>query len=185
MNPGELYQGDRIRWIEAGIPAEATAVTVWLRGSAAGAGAQAVATSTAEGWQVELSQQTTSAMAAGQWSLQVVATVDGGALTVRRGALTVRRSLAFVGTPGAYDDRSQAEKDLAAIEEAIRVLATGAQEYQIGSAGGGGRRLRRADLAELRRERDELRTRVAAEKRAEALAQGVATSRRILVKFEP
>jgi hypothetical protein len=97
----------------------------------------------------------------------------------------VRRSLAFSGTPGAFDDRSQDEIDLDAIKEAIRALVSGAQEYQVGALGSGGRKVRRADLAELRKERDDLISRVAAARRAEALAQGVASSRRILVRFEP
>lgn len=185
MNPKELYQGDRIRWVEPEVPVGAQGVTVWLRGKAAGAGAQAVGVNTADGWMIELTAQVTSAMVAGDWALQVVATVDGASHTVRRGSLTVRRSLAFSGTPGAFDDRSQDEIDLDAIKEAIRALVSGAQEYQIGALGSGGRKVRRADLAELRKERDDLISRVAAARRAEALAQGVASSRRILVRFEP
>ena len=181
-NPAELYQGDRIRWIEA-VPDGATAVVVWLRAAGAGAGVEAQGTDTADGWQVELTAQVTAAMAAGEWSLQVVATVDGAPHTVRRGSLTVRRSLAFSGTPGPFDDRSQAERDLAGVEEAIRALTTGAQEYQIGALGSGGRKVRRADLAELIKWRDRLKAEVMREKRAEMIAAGMGDPRRLYVRF--
>ena len=67
--PAEFYQGDRIRWIESRVAADATAVTVWLRAAAAGAGVEATATDTPDGWEVVLSAQTTATMAAGSWDL--------------------------------------------------------------------------------------------------------------------
>jgi hypothetical protein len=181
-SPLELYQGDRIRWVEPA-PEGTQALTVWLRGATAGAGVQASATNTADGWLVELSSQVTGAMAAGGWTLQVVATVDGAAHTVRRGSLTVRQSLAFQGQAGAFDDRSQAERDLAAIEEAIRELVSGAQEYTIGTISTGGRKVVRADLAELIKWRDRLKSEVMREKRAEMIAAGLGDPRRLYVRF--
>lgn len=181
-SPAELYQGDVVIWHEPA-PEGTQALTVWLRGAAAGAGVQASATNTDDGWRVELSSQVTGAMAAGGWTLQVVATVDGAARTVRRGSLTVRKSLAYQGQAGAFDDRSQAEKDLAAAEEAIRALVAGAQEYQIGALGSGGRKVRRADLAELIKWRDGLKAEVMREKRAEIIAAGLGDPRRVYVRF--
>jgi hypothetical protein len=183
MNPADLYTGDRVKWLETSAPAEATALKVWLRSTTAGAGLELNGTAADGGWEVVITEQATSAMAPGAWDLQVVATVDGAPLTVRRGSLTVRRGLAFTGTPGTFDDRSQAERDLDAVEEAIRALTTGAQEYQIGSLGNGGRKVVRADLAELIKWRDRLAAQVAQEKRAQALASGTATSRKIRVAF--
>lgn len=181
--PAEFYQGDRISWIESRVDPDAAAVTVWLRAAAAGAGVQAQATDTVDGWQVVLSQQTTALMAAGDWELQIVSTIDGAPITTGRGSLTVRRSLAFSGTAGAFDDRSQAQKDLVAVEDAIRALTTGAQEYQIGSLGNGGRKVRRAELAELIKWRDRLKAEVMREKRAEMIAQGMGDPRRLYVRF--
>lgn len=181
--PAEFYQGDRIQWIESRVASDATAVTVWLRAAAAGAGVEAQATNTADGWQVTLSAQTTAAMAASAWELQVVSTVNGAPITTGRGSFTVRRSLVFSGTAGAFDDRSQAQIDLDAVEEAIRVLASGAQEYQIGGLGSGGRKVRRVDLAELIKWRDRLKADVMREKRADAIAQGLGDPRRLYVRF--
>jgi hypothetical protein len=181
--PAELYQGDRIQWIESRVAHDATAVTVWLRAAAAGAGVEAQATNTDDGWQVTLTAETTAAMAAGGWQLQVVSTVNGAPVTTGRGSFTVRRSLAFSGTAGAFDDRSQAQIDLAAVEEAIRALSTGAQEYTIGGLGTGGRKVRRPDLPELIKWRDRLKSDVAREKRAEMIAQGLGDPRRIYVRF--
>jgi hypothetical protein len=183
MNPADLYQGDRVTWLETSAPAEATALKVWLRSTTAGAGLEINGAAADEGWEVVISQQATATMTPGAWELQVVATVDGAPVTVRRGSLTVRRGLAFTGTPGTFDDRSQAEKDLADVDAAIRALSTGAQEYQIGSLGNGGRKVRRADLSELIKWRDRLAAQVAQEKRAQALASGTATSRKIRVAF--
>lgn len=183
MNPATLYQGDRVSWLETGAPTEASALKVWMRSGTAGAGLEINGTAADGGWDVVITQQQTAAMVAGAWELQVVATVDGAPLTVRRGSLTVRRGLAFSGTPGTFDDRSQAERDLAAVEEAIRQLSGGAQEYQIGGLGAGGRKVRRADLAELIKWRDRLASQVAQEKRAQSLADGSAASRKIRVAF--
>jgi hypothetical protein len=183
MNPADLYQGDRVTWLETSAPTEATALKVWLRSTTAGAGLEVNGTAADDGWEVVITEQSTATMTPGAWELQVVATVDGAPLTVRRGSLTVRRGLAFSGTPGTFDDRSQAERDLADVDEAIRALATGAQEYQIGSLGNGGRKVVRADLPELIKWRDRLAAQVAQEKRAQALASGTATSRKIRVAF--
>lgn len=177
--PTELYQGDWAEWIEDGVPDGATAVTVWLRGSSAGAGVQASGQLTATGWCFTLSAQVTAAMTAGSWASQVVATVNGQPHTVRRGSLQVRKTLAFSGTAEAFDDRSQTELDLAAAEEAIRVLVGGAQDYQIGE-----RRFRRADLAELIKWRDRLKAQVMQEKRLQQISNGSAVSRKIRVAFQ-
>jgi hypothetical protein len=182
--PAEFYQGDRVEWVERRVAPDATAVTVWLRAAAAGAGVEVQATDTADGWRVELSAQTTAAMAAGEWELQIVSTVDGSPATTGRGSFTVRRSLAFSGTAGAFDDRSQAQRDLDGVEGAIRALTTGAQEYQIGALGNGGRKVRRADLAELIKWRDRLKADVMREKRAEMIAQGLGDPRRLYVRFK-
>lgn len=183
MNPANLYQGDRVSWLEIGAPIEASALKVWLRSTSAAAGLEVNGTAADGGWDVVITHQQTAAMVPGAWELQVVATVDGAPLTVRRGTLTVRRGLAFTGTPGTFDDRSQAQVDLAAVEEAIRALTSGAQEYQIGGLGAGGRKVRRADLAELIKWRDRLASQVAQEKRAQSLADGSAASRKIRVAF--
>lgn len=183
MNPADLYQGDRVTWLESSAPDDATALKVWLRSTTAGAGLEINGTAVDDGWEVVINQQATAVMTPGAWELQVVATVDGAPVTVRRGSLTVRRGLAFTGTPGTFDDRSQAEKDLADVDAAIRALSTGAQEYQIGSLGNGGRKVRRVDLSELIKWRGQLAAQVAQEKRAQALASGTATSRKIRVAF--
>jgi hypothetical protein len=181
--PVQIYQGDQASWLEPLASGDASSVVVWLRAAAAGAGVEAPAALTDEGWRVTLSATTTAAMASGDWTVQVVATVDGAPHTLRRGSLTVRKSLAFSGTPGAFDDRSQAEKDLAAVEEAIRALTSGAVEYQIGSLGSGGRRVRRVDLPDLIVWRDRLKSEVTREKRAEMIAQGLGDPRRLYVRF--
>lgn len=181
--PAEFYQGDRVRWTEAGVPGSATAVTVWLRPINAGASVEVNATPLGDGWRVELSEAVTAGMSSGEWILQVVALVDNGRQTIRSGGLAVRQSLAGNGASGGFDYRSQAQRDLDAVEEAIRALVTGAQEYQIGSLGNGGRKVVKADLAELIKWRDRLKAEVTREKRAEMIAQGLGDPRRLYVRF--
>ena len=177
--PTELYQGDWAEWIEDGVPEDTTAVTIWMRGRTVGDGVQASGQLTPHGWQITLSPQVTASMDPGPWILQVVATVDGQPRTVRRGTLQVRKTLAFSGTAGEFDDRSQTELDLAAVEEAIRSLVAGAQDYQIGE-----RRFRRADLAELIKWRDQLKAQVMQEKRVQQINSGSVVSRKIRVAFQ-
>ena len=57
---------------------------------------------------------------------------------------------------------AEAQADLALWETAIAAILGGAQEYEIGGFGGRGRRvLKRADLAEVRKGRDDARRLVA------------------------
>jgi hypothetical protein len=176
----QFYQGDDFEWLEAA-PDDASEVVVWLRTRVAGSGHQLEGVDTESGWKFTLPASVTAGMVAGTWSLQVNAIVDDKAKIIRQGQITVLRGLAFTGSAPAFDDRSQAARDLESVGEAIRLLASidGPQEYTI-SGGGSMRRVTRADLSDLIRWRDQLKAEVAAEERA---ARG--KSRRILARFVP
>lgn len=172
--------GDTVAWIESAVPADATAAVAYLRANVP-QGATLSGLLVADGWQFTLPGNVSAALPAlDSWKLQVSATVAGITTTVGRSGFEILPSLAYAGEPTAIDLRSQAEKDLAAAEEAIRALVSGAQEYRVGF-GNQGRTVRRADLAELIEWRDRLRAQVAAEQRAASGNQ----SRSVFVRFTP
>lgn len=180
--PATFTAGDLVTWTQEAAPAGTTAITAYLRTNAA-SGATLAASGPVNGvWTFTLPSATSTQLAPGEWRLQEVAIVNGSPVTVNNASFTITPSLAYTGSPTAVDLRSQAEKDLADVEAAIRSLTTGAQEYWIGS-GGNGRKVRRADLAELIKWRDRLKAQVAAEKRAEDIANGLGDGRRLYVRF--
>lgn len=182
--PASFTAGDLVTWTQERAPEAASAVTAYLRTNAA-SGATVAASGPVNGvWTFTLTGQTTAQLTPGEWRLQEVATTPAGPVTINNAAFSITRSLKYVGNPTAVDLRSQAQQDLDAVEAAIRALTTGAQEYWIGS-GGNGRKVRRADLAELIKWRDRLKAQVAVEKRAEDIANGLGDGRRLYVRFTP
>lgn len=182
--PATFTAGDLVTWTQERAPEGTTAITAYLRTNAA-SGATIAASGPVNGiWTFTLPSATTTQLTPGDWRLQEVAMVGGNPVTVNQASFTITRSLAYTGSPTAIDLRSQAQQDLDAVESAIRALTTGAQEYWIGS-GGNGRKVRRADLAELIKWRDRLKAQVAAEKRAEDIANGLGDGRRLYVRFTP
>jgi hypothetical protein len=194
--PKVFRAGDGVSWTETEIDPAATSPTAYLRTSAGAAPNQYLGGTTAgglviaatpsssvtNGWQFLISSVDSAAMPAGDWQAQIVATLAGQQQTIRVSSFSVLPSLAFTGTPTAFETRSQAQIDLDAVEAAIRALTSGAQEYWVGT-GGGGRRVRRADLAELIAWRDRLVAKVKAEARAEDEANGRNSERGIFVRF--
>jgi len=181
--PTQFTAGDRVAWQEVAAPASASAVTAYLRTNAAN-GLTLAGTPTADPlvWDFVIASASSATMQPQAWQAQIVATVgivDPETYTIRTTAFTVLPSLAYTGLPGALDLRSQLEKDLETVEAGIRALVGGAQEYYVGT-GTGGRRVRRADLAELVKWRDRLRAEIASTKASE-----LGLDRKVYVRFVP
>lgn len=182
--PASFTARDLVIWTQDDAPEGTSSITAYLRTNAA-SGAAISATGPVNGvWTFTLPSATTALFTPGEWRLQEVAMVAGQPVTINNASFTVQPSLAFTGEPTAVDLRSQAQQDLDAVEAAIRALTTGAQEYWIGNSGNG-RKIRRADLGELIKWRDRLKAQVAAEKRAEDIANGLGDGRRLYVRFTP
>lgn len=180
--PASFTAGDYVTWTQEAAPEGTSAITAYLRTNAA-SGATVAATGPVNGaWKFSLSSSLTAQLTPGDWRLQEIATVKGCPTTINQSSFKITPSLAYTGNAAAIDLRSTAQKDLDDVEDAIRALTTGAQEYWIGT-GGNGRRVRRADLAELIKWRDRLKAQVAAEKRAEEIANGLGDGRRLYVRF--
>lgn len=182
--PTSFRAGDRVTWIEEDADDAATAVRAYLRTNSA-TGLTLTGTVVTGGWQFEITSTQSATLLVGDWQCQVAATVAGQQETVRVSSFRVLPSLVYTGSPAALDLRSQTQKDLDAVDAAIRALTTGGvQEYWIGT-GAGGRKVVRTDLAELIKWRDRLMAQVASEKREDDLANGLGDRRKVYIRFAP
>jgi hypothetical protein len=181
--PSQFRAGDFVSWTENDAPAGTTAIRAYLRTNSA-SGAAVDATADGNGWVFQVSPATTATLTAGAYLAQFVATVATNPVTYRETSFIVLPSLAFTGSPTAIETRSALRIRYDEIQEAIRIVTTSAQEYQIG-VGGGGRKVRRADLPELRKERDEIRAQLTAEERASDIANGKGDPDALYTRFTP
>jgi hypothetical protein len=134
------------------------------------------------GWEFTISAGTSAAFDAGVWYFQAVATALSGGekTTLGSGQIEVLPSLGYAGAPGAFDGRSQAQKDLDAVQAAIRSLMSGGavQEYRIGT-----RSLKRYELADLLALESKLKADVARENKAAMIANGLGNPHNLYVRF--
>lgn len=178
--PDEIHAGDTVSWADT-LTVNAASYVYYFRTNSA-VGASVSGSFSAGTWNFVLPSGTSATFTAGQWFYQAVSTYAGAPTTQLSGGFIVKPSLVYAGAPTAVDLRSQAEIDLAAVEEAIRVLATGAQEYRIGTTTGG-RMVKRADLAQLIAWRDRLKADIARAKLAENVTNGKGDGRSLYVRF--
>lgn len=123
-----------------------------------------------------------SIAAATSYAWQAVAeAIAGGALTtIGTGSIQLLPSLAYTGSPAAFDGRTQAQQDLDAVQAAIRARISGGavDEYTIGN-----RRLKRMQLNDLLMLESRLKAEVARERSAEMIANGMGNPRNLYVRF--
>lgn len=154
----------------------------YLRANTAGEGVTTSAVAYESGWKTTLSIATTTGMDAGVWYFQAVATnlSNSSALELGRGSFSVEASLTYSGTPGAFDGRSQAQKDLDAVQSAIRAIISGGAvaEYRIGT-----RSIKKYELSELLTLESRLKAEVVREKKAEMIANGLGNPSSLFVRF--
>lgn len=178
--PTQIYAGDAVTWTDELVPSAASYVYYFRTNAASGATASGTLSSGI--WSFSLAANVTANFTPGQWFYQAISVTAGISATQRTGGFEVLRSLAFTGSATALDLRSQAEIDLSAVEEAIRTLIGGAQEYRIGTPTGG-RLVKRADLAQLIAWRDRLKADLARERIAQNIANGKGDGRQLFVRF--
>ena len=159
-------------------------LTYYFRLNTAGEGVTATAVAYNSGWKITLSAAVTGAMdASPDWYFQAVATKtsDGTIQEYSRGQIEVKASLAYSGTPAAFDGRTQAQQDLDAVQAAIRSLISGGavSEYRIGN-----RNLKRYDLSELIELESRLKSVVAKENKAKLIASGLGDPHNLYVRFD-
>ena len=156
------------------------ALNWYARTNTASEGATITGADEGSGWRCTVPSSTTTTFDTGTWTWQAIATYGSLRYTAGRGQFTVKASAYYIGTPGAFDDRSRAEIDLGHVETAIRTLAEGGmvQEYEIG-----GRSLKRYKMAELLQLRSELQQEINMERRKEKMRQGLGNPGLAKVRF--
>jgi hypothetical protein len=146
-------------------------------------GLTATAVAYNSGWKTTLTAAATAAVdPSPNWFFQAVLTKtsDSTVQEYSRGQIEIRPSLAYTGTPGAFDGRTQAQQDLDAVKAAIRSIVSGGavSEYKIGS-----RNLKRYDLSELLELESRLKSIVAKENKAKLIASGLGDPHNLYVRF--
>ena len=186
--PSSIRAGDTVQWRDAPgadnlgnvIDSGSWSLSYYLRTNTASEGATVVGSAYGTGWEFTIAAGTSTGFDAGQWFWQAVATKTGSTVTLGSGQLTVLRSLSYSGTPGAVDNRSQAQKDLDAVQAAIRAIVAGgvAKEYTIGN-----RNLKKYDMADLLQLEGKLKAEVKREQMADLIANGLGNPHNLFVRF--
>jgi hypothetical protein len=186
--PSEIRAGDTIQWRDVEgvdnlgntVSSAAYTLTYYLRFNAASEGATVVGTAYGTGWEFSIAAATSAGFDAGTWYWQAVATKTGSTITLGSGQLTVLAALSYSGTPAALDGRSQAQKDLDAVQAAIRTIVSGgvAKEYTIGN-----RSLKKYDLTDLLALETKLKADVNREQKAQLIANGLGNPFNLFVRF--
>jgi hypothetical protein len=188
--PAQIRAGDTVKWrddaaadtLGNAVTSASYGLTYYLRTNSTHEGATVVGVAYGSGWEFTITAATSDGFDAGQWFWQAVATatVGGEVTTLGAGQLTVQPGLDYTGQPSAFDGRSQAEKDLAAVQSAMRAIIAGGAvaEYTIGS-----RRLKKMEMADLITLESKLKSEVKREQAAALQAQGLGNPHNLFVRF--
>lgn len=186
--PTTIRAGDTVKWRDDStvdvfgnaITSSAWTLTYYLRTNTASEGATITGSAYGSGWEFTIAAGTSTNFDAGKWYWTAVATKDSEVITLGNGGLTVNAALTYAGTPAAYDGRTQAQKDLDAVQAAIRAILSGGvvQEYRIGT-----RNLKKYDLSDLLQLEGKLKADVKREEQAELIANGLGNPRNMFVRF--
>ena len=186
--PAQIRAGDTVQWrvsattdvLGDAVDSATWTLTYYLRTNTASEGATVVGAADGSGWLVTIAAATTVGFNAGQWFWQAVATKASESLTIGTGQIQVLPALDYTGAPGAFDGRSQIQKDLEAVQAAIRALIAGGavQQYSIGN-----RQLSRYQLNQLIELESKLKAELKREQKAELMANGLGNPHNLLVRF--
>jgi len=186
--PSEIRAGDTVKWRDSSstdvfgndITSESWTLKYYLRTNEASEGHTTTGVAYQDGWEFTIAATDSELFGSGTWYFQAIAEKGTEKITLGSGQLTVLPALDYVGTPGAFDGRSQVKKDLEAVQSAIRALLSGGavQEYRIGN-----RNLKRYDLADLIQLEGRLKAEVKREEQAELMANGLGNPRNMFVRF--
>ena len=186
--PTTIRAGDTVKWRDNPtsdtfgneVNSDAWTLKYYLRTNTWGDGATITGSAYGTGWEFTIAAGTTTEFEAGTWYWQAVATKDSEVLTLGNGRLEVTAALTYSGSPASFDGRSQAQKDLEAVQAAIRAIVSGGavQEYRIGT-----RNLKKYELADLIQLEAKLKADVKREQQAELIANGLGNPRNMFVRF--
>jgi len=136
------------------------------------------ATAYEDGWQTEITSAQSIVLTGSVYYWQAYATNGIKRLTLGAGQLKIEKNYATQSTP--FDGRTQAKKDLDAVEAAIRAIVSNnaVQEYTIGN-----RSIKKMTMTDLIMIRNELRYNVIVEQKAQMKANGFGDPHNLFVKF--
>ena len=186
--PSEIRAGDTVKWRDDSstdvfgneIKSDEWTLKYYLRTNESPSGHTTTGSVYGTGWEFTISATDSASFDAGTWYFQAIAEKGSEKITLGSGRLTVEVALDYTGTPGLFDGRTQAKKDLEAVQAAIRTLVAGGavQEYKIGN-----RNLKRYDLPDLIQLEARLKAEVKREEQAELIANGLGNPRNMFVRF--
>lgn len=186
--PSEIRAGDTVKWRDVAsrdvfgnaITSSDWTLTYYLRFDKTHEGATVVGTAYGTGWEFNIAQGTSAGFDAGTWYWQAEATKAGEHVTLGAGQLTVLAGMSYTGLPAAFDGRTQSQKDLDAVQAAIRAMISGGAvaEYSIGS-----RRLKKMEMADLLALESSLKAAVKREQAAQLHANGLGNPHNLFVRF--
>lgn len=186
--PDKIRAGDTIKWrVDASRDNLGNSITsgdytlkYYFRTNTNHEAHTATGTAFGTGWEFTISSTDSDAFDAGNWFFQSIATKDSEAVTLASGQIEVLAGLDYTGDAHAFDGRTQAEKDLAAVQKAIRDIANGnaVKSYSVA-----GRNLTRYEMADLIALESKLKFEVQRERRAALIANGKGDPFNLFVRF--
>lgn len=181
--PRELMAGDSFTWdddassdnLGNAITSASWTLTYYLRGQGT---LDLTASAQGTGWRTSITEAQSAALAPGVYFYQARAVNGTSKITLGSGQLRIKPNISAAGAN--FDGRSQAKKDLEAVQAAIRALSTGGvAEYTIAN-----RSVRKVDLPDLIARESVLKTEVAREDKAEKIANGQGNPHALFVRFK-
>jgi hypothetical protein len=189
--PSSIIQGDSVTWLDAAtqdnlgntISSPNWTLDWYFSGPTT---LHVTSTANGTGWSTSLTSAQTAAMTAlgapadpPNYFWQATASYGAQKITIGSGTLSVALNLA--NAAAGYSGQTQAEKDLANVQAAIRARISGGviHEYWIG-----GRRLRYENVSELLALESRLKMIVAKQRQAQAIANGLGDPRNTYVRFQ-
>lgn len=139
-----------------------------------------IAVSNGSGWKTTLSTVSSAALQTGVYYWQSYATKGAERVNLSSGQLNVKQDLSqAITTP--YDGRTQSQKDLEAVQAAMRAIVSGGAvaEYTIGT-----RSVRKMAMADLLNLESVLKARVYREQKAERIKNGLGNPSNVFVRFK-
>ena len=186
-HPAEIRIGDTVIFDvpsfanSIGTTIDNTYTLTWYgRTNTASKGAAVTATDQGDGWRITIPSSTTADWVAGTWFFQLVAVSGSTQYLAGEGQFKAIESLAYTGTPGAFDGRSRAQVDLDQVEAAIRTILDGGavKSYSIA-----GRNLQKYELADLLALKTRLLAEVKREQTADLIRNGQGHPHNLFVRF--
>lgn len=176
--PASIVSGDSVEWKDYdldGVTSDDWTLTYSIRGAQI---LNVVGVPFAGGWDFSITTVQSATLTPGAYAWAVAATKTGEKQTLASGTLTVQADL--TSAVAGYDGRSQAKKDLEAVQTAIRTIIAGGavQSYSIGN-----RSLSKMPMTDLLALESKLKAEVFREGRAESIRQGLGDPRTLKVRF--